>query len=104
MWLTTVDKAPLGLEITARKQESILVFEFQGISDFVAEIGEQLAWLGSTLRSSPNNLEVTYCTARAETAQCAISNTNQGDLIQYLQCKIGFEFSSYEGPLECGNG
>ena len=33
-----------------------------GTRDSVAEIGEQLAWLGAALRSPPNKLGVAYCT------------------------------------------
>jgi hypothetical protein len=46
-----------------------------GTADFIAEVGEQLAWLGSALRSSDFDNGVAYCTPRLRSVQ---SNDSSG--------------------------
>jgi hypothetical protein len=46
-----------------------------GTADFIAELGEQLAWLGSALRSSHFDNGVAYCTPRLRSVQ---SNGSSG--------------------------
>ncbi|KAK6538391.1 hypothetical protein TWF694_011270 [Orbilia ellipsospora] len=50
-------------KLKARIHESKLVVETLGTRDSVAEVGEQLAWLGAALSSSSHELGVAYCVA-----------------------------------------
>ena len=52
------------LEITAFLHGARTIVEACGTTDFIAELGEQLAWLGSALRSSDFDNGVAYCTPR----------------------------------------
>ena len=53
---------PDNTKLTAWIHKSKFMVEAFGTGDSVAEIGEQLAWLGAALRSSPYELGVAYCT------------------------------------------
>lgn len=50
------------LEIAIYLQNSKTLVEVYGTADFIAEVGEQIAWLGSALRSSPFDRGVAFCT------------------------------------------
>ncbi|KAH8688668.1 hypothetical protein GQ44DRAFT_696068 [Phaeosphaeriaceae sp. PMI808] len=62
-----------GTKLTAWIQESRFMVEAFGTASSVAEVGEQLAWLGAALRSSPFESGVTYCTP----SLCKISHPNR---------------------------
>lgn len=51
-----------GTRLTAWIQESQFLVEAFGTAGSIAEVGEQLAWLGAALRSSPFESGVAYCT------------------------------------------
>lgn len=53
---------PDGAELTIEMSNRSLRVVPYGMKDSVIEIGEQLAWLGGALRSSPYGSGVTYCT------------------------------------------
>ena len=51
-----------GLRLSAHLKDRMLVVEATGIREFVAETGEQLAWLGAALRHAPSDMEpAIYC-------------------------------------------
>ncbi|KAB8259361.1 hypothetical protein BDV32DRAFT_150476 [Aspergillus pseudonomiae] len=56
---------PDGTKLIACLQGSEVRLEVTGISECIAEIGEQLAWLGAALRSSPYETGVAVCNAFA---------------------------------------
>jgi hypothetical protein len=60
---------PDDLRITASIHDARTIVKAYGTADFIAEIGEQLAWLGSALRSSHFDNEVAYCTPRLHSVQ-----------------------------------
>lgn len=47
-------------------KENRLKARIEGVPDTIAEIGEQLAWLGSALRSSTLEIGVSFCTPRID--------------------------------------
>lgn len=67
-----------------------------GVPDFVAEIGEQLAWLGAALQPSPHTAEPSYCTPEVEVIGGAGSTT--------LHCQINFKCKSIWKLAEAING
>lgn len=73
-----------------------------GIEDSIAEIGEQLAWLGSALRSSPHDSKISYCTPFLNSASVenASSLTLQAAYITKVSFFIDFRFVDEEhgGP------
>jgi hypothetical protein len=77
-----------------------------GTGDAVAEIGEQLAWLGAALRSSPYELGVSYCTPfisdiRVDNAPPPAFGTSSA---REILCKIGFTVEEEVKHLETSNG
>jgi hypothetical protein len=80
--------------------------EVFGTGDAVAEIGEQLAWLGAALRSSPYELGVSYCTPfisdiRIDNAPPPAFGTSSACEVL---CKIGFTVEQVVKHLETSNG
>jgi hypothetical protein len=79
------------------------VVEVLGVPDLVAEIGEQLAWLGAALRTSPSNKRVVYCVPFIEPITVdAPQNTES--ITKSLQCDIKFRFEDCEDTLQVTNG
>jgi hypothetical protein len=90
--------------LTAWIHESKFMVEAFGRGDSVAEIGEQLAWLGAALRSSPYELGVAYCTpfiSDIDNAPHPVSGTTSWTDIL---CKIDFTVEEREEHLETSNG
>ena len=58
----SLDDLPDKTKLTAWLHESKFIVEVFGTGYSVAEIGEQLAWLGAALRSSTYELGVAHCT------------------------------------------
>jgi hypothetical protein len=52
-----------------RSKECRVIFEVTGSAYSVAEVGEQLSWLGSALRSSPYPDQIAYCRPQVEKFQ-----------------------------------
>ena len=77
-----------------------------GTGDSVAEVGEQFAWLGAALRSSPYGHGVAYCTPVVsdihvdDTARRVSERLCWFDII----CKIDFTMHEREEHLEPSNG
>jgi len=83
-------------------KHSGLVIEASGIAEFVAELGEQLAWLGAALRPSPSASAVAYCLADIETYPMEY-NVSSG--FEGVTCKIKYRFeeiqASPDEPGQC---
>jgi hypothetical protein len=77
--------------------------EASGIADFVAEIGEQLAWLGAALRTSPCPSGVVYCRPFIHNINDLNSN-DSGDGTRELRCRIKFKMEECEDILPNDNG
>jgi hypothetical protein len=97
---------PYNTKLTAWIQESKFMVEAFGTGDSVAEIGEQLAWLGAALRSSPCELGVAYCTPfisdiHVDNAPHPVSGTPSW---ANIFCKIDFTVQEREEHLESSNG
>jgi hypothetical protein len=97
---------PDNTKLTAWIHESKFIVEAFGTGDSVAEIGEQLAWLGAALRSSTYKLGVAYCTPfvsdiHFDNASHSVSGTPcWSDVL----CKIDFIMQEKEEHLEPSNG
>ena len=97
----SVGDLPDNTKFTAWIHESKFMVEAFGTGGFVAEIGEQFAWLGAALRSSPYELGVAYCTPSIhfENAPHPVSGTPPSP---HILCKI--DFTVEEEHLEPSNG
>jgi hypothetical protein len=63
---TVTDYLPDGTKLVARYHWPDSSFMVIGTADTIAEIGEQLAWLASALRSSPFQSSLAICTASVD--------------------------------------
>lgn len=97
---------PDGTRLAAWIHESKFVAEAYGIGASLAEIGEQLAWLGAALRSSTYELGIACCMP-------SITDIRINNFLQQIpglppltdiRCKIDFTIQKMEGPLELSNG
>ena len=52
---------PDGTQLAAKLHQGRLFIDTVGPSHSVIEVGEQFAWLGAALRSSPSNVEIACC-------------------------------------------
>ncbi|KAI9764589.1 MAG: hypothetical protein M1840_008318 [Geoglossum simile] len=97
---------PDGTQLDAWIHESRFMVEAFGTGDSVAEIGQQLAWLGAALRSSPYEFGVAYCTPFI--SDICVSNAlppvfgpePRSDIL----CKIDFTIQGREERFEPSNG
>lgn len=86
---------PGGIELRAQISGSIFIVTATGTGDSVAEIGQQLAWLGAALRLSPSQVGAATCspfiksTSLKPSASLAVVG-GQLPLIE-LYCKIDFK-------------
>ncbi|RYP02811.1 hypothetical protein DL765_010681 [Monosporascus sp. GIB2] len=78
-----------------------------GVAASIAETGEQLAWLGAALRTSPRRSGLVYCTPtvtvvtqRSTPARLSEHQLPLADTI----CEIGFIIEEVEQPLQSPNG
>ncbi|KAF3404922.1 hypothetical protein DPV78_003397 [Talaromyces pinophilus] len=97
---------PDNTEITAWIHESNFMVEVFGTGDSLAEVGEQFAWLGAALRSSPYELGVNHCTP-------LISDIHINKALQqvpgilsesHIICEIDFTFEEREKQSVVANG
>lgn len=76
-------------------REGRFVVTTTGTSDTIAEIGEQLAWLGAALRSSPFESGVAICfpTIRCSSSDHKVSleETSNVKVLAQISCRISFE-------------
>lgn len=82
------------------------MFEVIGSTYSIAEIGEQLSWLASALRSSPSSDQVVYCQPRVGKLKAFHINTSQsGKKHQAAEFHAGITFIVKEkGPATEVNG
>jgi hypothetical protein len=84
-----------GLTLWASMVDSKVVIEALGVPDFVAEVGEQVAWLGAALQTSPFPAGVAYCIPFIE-KRTLDSDILEDESIQPLRCYIKFKFEKCE--------
>jgi hypothetical protein len=77
--------------LTAWLNGSSFSFHVAGIGESVAEIGEQLAWLGAALRSSPYSSGVAYCTPHISNIR--VCDNAVEDPISLLESKVACQIS-----------
>ncbi|PYH64695.1 Pfs domain protein [Aspergillus vadensis CBS 113365] len=83
---------PDNTRLAAWTNEKEFLVEVTGIESSITEIGEQLAWLGSALRSSPHESRILYCTPVK-----GASNPNpQAAAITRVLCCIEFKCEDQE--------
>lgn len=92
-------KCPNGTRLSAWLVESSLVVEASGVPDFVAEIGEQLAWIGAALRPSSCLHGVACCVPIIERIGTITSTRTDS-----IHCRVGFNVEEYNGPSSNANG
>ncbi|GAA88750.1 hypothetical protein AKAW_06864 [Aspergillus luchuensis IFO 4308] len=61
MLIMSIGTLPDNTQLAAWTNEKEFLVEVTGIESSITEIGEQLAWLGSALRSSPHDSRILYC-------------------------------------------
>ncbi|RAQ50712.1 hypothetical protein AFGD_002709 [Aspergillus flavus] len=98
---------PDNTQLAAWVNEKDLLVEVTGIGESIAEIGEQLAWLGSALRSSPYDTRISYCTPFISSASVEDTSgpTSQAPPITRISCGIDFKLNDQEQanpPLSVG--
>jgi hypothetical protein len=102
---TTIGNLPDNTKLKAWIHESNFVLEVLGIESSVVEIGQQLAWLGATLRSSPYKDGVATC---KPILTFPVESTTTLDVpvssIPNIDCHIGFRVEREKRSLEPSNG
>ncbi|KAK8092464.1 uncharacterized protein PG998_014949 [Apiospora kogelbergensis] len=95
--LELIEPSPMTLE--ARFSDELLEVRVSGLADFVAEIGEQLSWLGAAMRPSPDDCyQIAECTP---TIYCALpSHNNRSGQV----CEISFPVMIHVTPPQAING
>jgi hypothetical protein len=94
---------PDNTKLTAWIQESTFMVEAFGTVDSVAEIGEQLGWLGAALRSSKYELGVAYCQPLIHFDNAPYPVFGRPSWPDIL-CKIYFPLQEREEHLELSKG
>jgi hypothetical protein len=89
---------PDNTKLAVWVNKSEFFVEVTGIEDSIAQIGEQLAWLGSALRSSPHDSRISYCTPFISNASVknTLILTPQAPSITRISCGIDFKFDDQE--------
>jgi len=83
-----------GTELEARIKTGEVAVKVRGIPDSIAEVAQQLAWLGAALRSSPRDTGVVYCVPFMAATTSIESST------PYLRYSIKFRFEECEQPVD----
>jgi len=99
---------PDGTELDAHILEQNFLVIATGTSDSIAEIGEQLAWLGAALRSSPSESGVTTCSPIIQsthlTEDSSLAETFGSKILAQILCIIKFEMKPQTKSAEVSNG
>ncbi|KAH9908388.1 hypothetical protein F4778DRAFT_717069 [Xylariomycetidae sp. FL2044] len=82
---TLLVETPTKLRIDASMSAGTFVAKVSGLPDFVAEVGEQLAWLGAALRPSPFESGIALCTPRVSQPYSSMDKTKP------TRCRINYE-------------
>ncbi|KAF7113950.1 hypothetical protein CNMCM5793_006133 [Aspergillus hiratsukae] len=95
---TLLGTLPDNTQLAAWVNQKEFLVEVTGIEDSIAEIGEQLAWLGSALRSSPHDSRILYCTPFVSNTSVKDTSTLtlQAPFITGISCGIDFKFDDRE--------
>ncbi|TPR11848.1 Fungal specific transcription factor domain family protein [Aspergillus niger] len=89
---------PDNTQLAAWANEKEFLVEVTGIEGSIAEIGEQLAWLGSVLRCSPHDSRISYCTpfvSNTSVEEASIP-TSQTPTLTRVSCTIDFKVDDQE--------
>ena len=81
--------------VSASSSKSGIVVKVSGVAQFVAEIGEQLAWLGTALRTASSSACILFCTPFLSDIPPRISSILHGPL-RDISIEIKFKFESPE--------
>lgn len=87
-----------------------VIVEVLGTRDSLAEVGEQLAWLGSAMRSSPTANGPVYCFAQAQIDRVKLKRLGQdleSDPSAKIYCSINFKIEqpeAHSGKGRCWYG
>jgi hypothetical protein len=101
----SIGDLPDSTTLTAWINEADFMVEVFGTGDSVAEIGEQLAWLGATLRSSPYEVGVAYSTPSLRILLKNAPRTVPGaSLAPDILCIIDFTVQEVENHFEAPDG
>ncbi|KAL1637009.1 hypothetical protein SLS58_009535 [Diplodia intermedia] len=89
-----------GTHLKAWAHEKKITVEATGVGESIAEVGEQLSWLGSTLRPSPHETGVALCTpvvhVRASKQKLPMRPADDRftrPFVPDVFCQLGFTFS-----------
>ncbi|KAI0967117.1 hypothetical protein F4678DRAFT_252391 [Xylaria arbuscula] len=96
---------PDGTKLWAWTEQSKFIDEVSGVTS-LAEIGEQLSWLGAALRSSTREKGLVYCTptiVNINPSNATLQIENVTSLPQ-LAYNIGFAIDELESPPQRPNG
>ncbi|KAF5642474.1 nucleoside phosphorylase [Fusarium tjaetaba] len=91
-------RLPDHTRLAARINGSRVMVQASGSAASISETGEQLAWLGAALRSSPHPNGLTYCTPSIRSIH------RDPDMPQAVVCAIGFELEQLLEPPDNENG
>jgi hypothetical protein len=98
------DSLPDGTQLIAWSREPSFKLEAIGLAESLAEIGEQIAWLGSALRSSPYQTGATYVKAFLS----GMGTSSSGDMIEASNsaffCNINFDLDVADDTDETCSG
>lgn len=104
MLTMTQDNLPDGTQLIVCSGEPLFKLEVVGTAESIAEIGEQLAWLGSALRSSPYPTGIASVNAFLGGLQTSSSNEiNERPTSMYF-CNIGFNLNAVDDADVGSNG
>jgi hypothetical protein len=104
--ITLLDALPDHTELTAWIHDSRFYIHVTGTSESAAEIGEQVAWLGASLRSSPYTSGIAYCSPYiSDISPC--NNAIQDPFLlleSNLACTVRFAIQEGDQSSTASNG
>jgi hypothetical protein len=90
-----LDEFPDNTKLVAWISKTDFIIEATGTAYSVAEIGEQFAWIGAALRSSPADSGVVYCKPRLEEIHTESSGSLTNIAVKaHIGVSIDFNFDS----------
>lgn len=99
---------PDGTELDAHILDQKFLVIVTGTSDSIAEVGEQLAWLGAALRSSPFESGVTTCSPIIQSTHLiedrSLAEKSGSKILAQILCIIKFEMKPQAKSAEVSNG
>ncbi|KAF5635881.1 nucleoside phosphorylase [Fusarium sp. NRRL 52700] len=95
---TSHTSLPDGTRLAAWISESKVMVQTDGSAASISETGEQLAWLGAALRSSPYPSGLSYCTPSIRSIH------RDAGMSQAVLCVINFELEQLPEPPDNANG